>query len=491
MLSVTISASWPRWMPCRSSPESRRGRAHLRPQLLVAARRADEDRGAGAQAEVDRVVGRGVAGVQGDHHVDRRRARTLRRSPSTKRRPAQPQRSATPLQKRDQVGTQLDAGHLGRDAEAPAQVLVHGEGQVALAGAVVDDADRRRAFAARRAGKASSAWSRTSRNLSICRHLRAIAGTSRWLRVGEAELGQERQVERQAARARAVVRARGRRRRAAPSSCRHLTGVGRSARRCRRSVALPFLLTSSCVSPPAACSVACANAGVRSGPSEAAISAMPASTPRLLRHVARRMGRRRTTAPARPSARSGGRGPASARRPPSRGFESTSDSNAPSSIARARRGEERGERLRDSAGRSGGGAEAGMDMQRRRREARLSAPRSERQSRLRLYPRPRHVRNRRLPVVRRRRHRLPDDPGPRQPRPHHVDRQGRPARRPGRDARRDRRRPGADVARGRRRRRPARRLPAGVSRASSGSAPATSPGSACACCSPSRATRRC
>ena len=56
-------------------------------------------------------------------------------------------------------------------------------------------------------------------------------------------------------------------------------------------------------------------------------------------------------------------------------------------------------------------------------------------------------------VVRRRRDRLPDDPGSRQPRPHHVDRQGRRPRRPRRDARRDRRRPGADVARGRRRRR--------------------------------------
>ena len=79
-------------------PEQAREQARpreLRPELLVAARRADEDRGAGAQAEVDRVVGRGVAGVQGDHHVDRRRARTCagrprrsegRRSRSARRR---------------------------------------------------------------------------------------------------------------------------------------------------------------------------------------------------------------------------------------------------------------------------------------------------------------------------------------------------------------------------------------------------------------------
>jgi hypothetical protein len=60
-------------MPWRSSGASARGALQLRPQLLVAARRGDQDPGVGAQAEVERMVGRGVAGMERDHHVDRSR----------------------------------------------------------------------------------------------------------------------------------------------------------------------------------------------------------------------------------------------------------------------------------------------------------------------------------------------------------------------------------------------------------------------------------
>ena len=205
MLSVTISASWPRWMPCRSSPESRRGRASCGRSSLW---QHGEQTRIAAPARTPRSIAWSVAVSQACRAIITSTASgaTLRRSPSTKRSPAQPQRSATPLQNATRSARSSTPVTSRRDAEAPAQVLVDGERQVALAAAVVDDADRRRAVAARRAGKASSAWSRTSRNLSICRHLRAIDGTSRWLRVGDAELGQERQVERQAARARAVVR---------------------------------------------------------------------------------------------------------------------------------------------------------------------------------------------------------------------------------------------------------------------------------------------
>ena len=96
---------------------------------------------AGAQAEVERVVGRRVAGVQGDHDVDR----FGREAAQVALHEAQALASRSlggAVAQLDQVGAQLDAGDLRRHAEAAAQVLVHGEGEVALAAAEVDDAQR-------------------------------------------------------------------------------------------------------------------------------------------------------------------------------------------------------------------------------------------------------------------------------------------------------------------------------------------------------------
>ena len=286
--------------------------AQLRAQLLVAARRATMIAGAGAHAEVDRVVGRGVAGVQRDHHVDapRRvpahvalleaqagacRARRRRRCRDATR----SARSSTPVD-------------FGATAEASAQVVVHGEGQVALAGAEVDDADRRRAFAAQRRRRRARA-SNTSRNLSICLHLRAIAGTSRCCAsVTPSSARNGRSSGRRRSRARscggedaAIAVRRGAAGSTGRPSVRSMPAQRRLAFPCSRAAA---------VSPPAACSVACANAGRVVRPQRGARSRRCRRRRRGCGSRRASRGSRRTTAPARPSRRSAGRGRAAARR---------------------------------------------------------------------------------------------------------------------------------------------------------------------------------
>ncbi|MNH10859.1 hypothetical protein D3C79_703490 [compost metagenome] len=104
----------------------------LRANLLVTARRAHDDRGVATDSGVDRVIGGNVAGMQGDHHLDglgyyaahvtalKLQARML-------------QTRSRCIAQIDHVLTQLHPSHLGCAAQAVAQVVVHGEGQVALA----------------------------------------------------------------------------------------------------------------------------------------------------------------------------------------------------------------------------------------------------------------------------------------------------------------------------------------------------------------------
>jgi hypothetical protein len=178
-----------------------------RAQLLVAARRADQDPGAGAQAKIDRVIGGGVARVQRDHHVHRRRRDAAQIALDE----GQADAAGTlgdAVAQRDQVGAQLDADDPRHAAEAAAQMLVHGEGQVALAAAVVDDADRLGADRRRRG-------QRVERVIEDLEELLDLAPLARHRRhqpmraVGDPELGPERQIERQPSFARAVVRRHG------------------------------------------------------------------------------------------------------------------------------------------------------------------------------------------------------------------------------------------------------------------------------------------
>ena len=164
-------------------------------QLLVAARRTDDHRRAAAQAEVDRVVGRGVAGVQRDHHVDRLNG-TAAHIAFVEAQAGQPQPVHHRVAQLHHVGPQLDADHLRIDARLPAQVIVNREGQVALAGAEIDHADR--ALVAGRGGRIGIEQGRGAQRagdhldelvdlLPLARHRRH----HRVLRGGDAQLGQE------------------------------------------------------------------------------------------------------------------------------------------------------------------------------------------------------------------------------------------------------------------------------------------------------------
>jgi hypothetical protein len=133
-------------------------------------------------AEVDRVIGRRVARVQRDHDVDRV-GRMRAQVAGDEAEAAQPARSATPLQNPTRSGRNSTPVTFRRDAEAPAHVLVDGEGQVALAGAVVDDAQR---CSARAAGLVGQRVERVVENLDelvdlapLARHRRHRAGGPR------------------------------------------------------------------------------------------------------------------------------------------------------------------------------------------------------------------------------------------------------------------------------------------------------------------------
>ena len=179
------------------------------------------------------MVGRGVARVQRDHDVHRRRRDALQVALDEREAGAVRARGDA-VAELDQLGAQLDAGDLRRDAEAAAQVLVDGEGEIALAAAVVDDAQR-----ARRRGAFSRRRQRIERVVEDLEELVDLAPLARHrrnqavARVGEAELDQPGQIERQAARALAIVRRLGRQRR------RRAVGIGRADMPPQRRTTLP------------------------------------------------------------------------------------------------------------------------------------------------------------------------------------------------------------------------------------------------------------
>ena len=184
----------------KQRPERRRAR-HLRAQFLVTAGRADKHLRAGAQAEVDGVVGRRVAGVQRDHDVDRFRFETAQVA-LHKTQPFAARAFSGAVAEIDEIGAQFDARDLGRDAEAPAQMLVHGKGEIALAAAEVDDANR--SAGAKRGGVqcAIEHLQKLVDLFPLARHRRNEAMS----RVGDAEIDEKGQVERQRATLRSVVR---------------------------------------------------------------------------------------------------------------------------------------------------------------------------------------------------------------------------------------------------------------------------------------------
>ncbi|MNG98613.1 hypothetical protein D3C79_577620 [compost metagenome] len=104
----------------------------LRANLLVAARRAHDDRRAATNTGVDRVISGDITGMQCNHHLDgaghhaahitafEHQARML-------------QTRGRGVAQLDHVRAQLDAGHLRLALQGIAQVVVHGKGQVTLA----------------------------------------------------------------------------------------------------------------------------------------------------------------------------------------------------------------------------------------------------------------------------------------------------------------------------------------------------------------------
>ena len=114
----------------------------LRPDLFVATRRADDQGSARADAQVDGMVGGGVAGVQRNHDICRRR-RALVQVAEFELQAGQAQPFGCAIAQLHQVGPQLDAGDVGLAAQGVSQVMVHREREIALAAAEVGDLNAR------------------------------------------------------------------------------------------------------------------------------------------------------------------------------------------------------------------------------------------------------------------------------------------------------------------------------------------------------------
>jgi hypothetical protein len=145
----------------------------LRAQLLVAAGRAADDRRAAADAHVDGVIGGGVAGVQRDHHVHR--ARRIAAHVALL--------EAQALQAEPADDAVAQAHHVGADstpvtcASRPS-ACAGGRAAQRSGSPCPSRSPAPRCAAASARGCRFSAAPITSRNLLICFHLRAIAGTS-------------------------------------------------------------------------------------------------------------------------------------------------------------------------------------------------------------------------------------------------------------------------------------------------------------------------
>ena len=383
---------------------------HLRPQLLVAARRADQHRGAGANAEVDRVVGRGVAGVQRDHDVDRRRheraqvagdEREAGRARSARRRrcatATSSARSSTPVT-------------CGAPPKRRRRCSCTAKVRYALAAAEVDDANRaRRAPALGRLG--GQVVERVVEDLEELVDLAPLARLRRddpaVLVVGDAERDAG-TAGRAAAGARAGDRARARRHESALAAGRPACGLRRSGR-------TPF---------PADEQLRLGRARAQRRVARTRASPRDRAAPRSL-PAPRRGGRLRVTSRvaceyderergAAPKARSGAPAPRAGRRPDGAASTGRATRTSPSSIA-APTASTNVARVASPLSATGRSEASGGFMSSDHVGRRLSARRLARQSPTLPLAAARHVRNRRLPLVRRRRDRLPDDPGPGQP----------------------------------------------------------------------------
>src|SRR2546423_11985058 len=124
--------------PVAQDAAQRFGRAHLRPQLLVTARRGDDDRGSGLDALEYCVVGRRVAGVERDEQVGARQREVLNET-GLKLQAVEARAPRYLVAQFDKLGARLDAGNVRADARRVVEVVVDGEGQVTLARAHVND----------------------------------------------------------------------------------------------------------------------------------------------------------------------------------------------------------------------------------------------------------------------------------------------------------------------------------------------------------------
>lgn len=119
------------------------------------------------------VVSRDVTGVQRDHHVQRT-GRNAAYIAVLEGQAGVFKPCSSVIAQRDHVLAQLDAGYLPLRLQGIAQVIVNGEGQVALARAEICHLDRPISLS----GDELNAWENTSMNLLICFHLRDMAGIS-------------------------------------------------------------------------------------------------------------------------------------------------------------------------------------------------------------------------------------------------------------------------------------------------------------------------
>ncbi len=175
---------------------------HLRTHFLVAARRAQDDRGPGAQAVVDRVVGGDVAGVQRDHHVQAG-GRVVAHVAGVEAQAIELVALGGGVAQVHQRLAQLHAGDLGATALAD-QPVMHREGQVALAAAEVVHPHRLGRIAPAQAGVGQ----RRGEHLDETVDLAPLARHRRdqpVLRVGHAQVVPERALQRQQAMLLAVV----------------------------------------------------------------------------------------------------------------------------------------------------------------------------------------------------------------------------------------------------------------------------------------------
>ncbi len=141
--------------------EDRRG-GELRTEFFLAAGGDNEEASAGGVAAREGIVGRGVAGVEGDQHIERRgergrgyggRSRLGRGGGDGAGAEGEAGGEAVvggdAVAERDEIGAGFKAGDTGAVAEERGE----SEGEVAFAGAGVFDAERRRGGGSRRAGR--------------------------------------------------------------------------------------------------------------------------------------------------------------------------------------------------------------------------------------------------------------------------------------------------------------------------------------------------